>query len=222
MCCRPLQCLLVIGVIVDDAIVVGENIHREVESGRREGIDAAIVGTQLVMKPVVFGVITTIIAFAPWAMLSGPTRAFTQQITFVVIASLIFSIIECMLILPAHLSHMKREDRSKQNALARFQQRIADSLIWFAQHVYKPVLEFALRLRYATIVAFFIVFAFAIMLVANRVVPFKFMPEIESDLVQVEIEMPEGTPFSRTLQIRDQLQAGINGAETELEPEMEE
>lgn len=128
--------LLVIGVIVDDAIVVGENIHREVESGRREGLDAAIVGTQMVLKPVVFGVITTIIAFAPWAMLTGPTRAFTQQITFVVIASLVFSIIECMFILPAHLSHMKKEDKTKQNALARFQQRIADSLLWFAQHIY--------------------------------------------------------------------------------------
>ncbi|MEL6693082.1 MAG: efflux RND transporter permease subunit [Pseudomonadota bacterium] len=208
--------LLVIGVIVDDAIVVGENIHREVESGRREGLDAAIVGTQLVFKPVVFGVITTIIAFAPWAMLTGPTRAFTQQITFVVIASLIFSIIECMFILPAHLSHMKKEDKTKQNALARFQQRIADSLLWFAQNIYKPVLEFALRMRYATIVFFFIVFAFAIMLVANRVVPFKFMPEIESDLVQVTIDMPEGTPFSRTMQVRDQLQAGINAAEVEL------
>lgn len=209
--------LLVIGVIVDDAIVVGENIHREVESGRREGLDAAIVGTQLVLKPVVFGVITTIIAFAPWAMLTGPTRAFTQQITFVVIASLVFSIIECMFILPAHLSHMKREDRTKQGALSRFQQRIADSLIWFAQHIYKPVLEFALRMRYATIVAFFIVFAFAIMLVANRVVPFKFMPEIESDLVQITVDLPDGTPFSRTMQIRDQVQAGIDAAQVELD-----
>jgi multidrug efflux pump subunit AcrB len=209
--------LLVIGVIVDDAIVVGENIHREVESGRREGLDAAIVGTQLVFKPVVFGVITTIIAFAPWAMLTGPTRAFTQQITFVVIASLIFSIIECMFILPAHLSHMKKEDKSKQNALAKFQQRIADSLLWFAQNIYKPTLEFALRMRYATIVFFFIVFAFAIMLVANRVVPFKFMPEIESDLVQVTIDLPDGTPFSRTLQIRDQLQLGVDAAEKSLD-----
>ncbi|MEM7330420.1 MAG: efflux RND transporter permease subunit [Pseudomonadota bacterium] len=208
--------LLVIGVIVDDAIVVGENIHREVESGRREGLDAAIVGTQLVFKPVVFGVITTIIAFAPWAMLTGPTRAFTQQITFVVIASLVFSIIECMFILPAHLSHMKKEDKSKQNALARFQQRIADSLLWFAQFIYKPVLEFALRMRYATIVFFIIIFGFAISLVANRIVPFNFMPEIESDLVQVTIDMPEGTPFSRTLEVRDQLQAGINSAEREL------
>lgn len=209
--------LLVIGVIVDDAIVVGENIHREVESGRREGLDAAIVGTQLVFKPVVFGVITTIIAFAPWAMLTGPTRAFTQQITFVVIASLIFSIIECMFILPAHLAHMKKEDKSKQNALAKFQQRIADSLLWFAQNIYKPTLEFALKMRYATIVFFFIVFAFAIMLVANRVVPFKFMPEIESDLVQVTIDLPDGTPFSRTLQIRDQLQLGVDAAEKSLD-----
>jgi len=208
--------LLVIGVIVDDAIVVGENIHREVESGRREGLDAAIVGTQLVMKPVVFGVITTIIAFAPWAMLTGPTRAFTQQITFVVIASLVFSIIECMFILPAHLSHMKKEDKTKQNALARFQQRIADSLLWFAQNIYKPVLEFALRMRYATIVFFFIVFGFAIMLVGNRIVPFKFMPEIESDLVQVTIEMPDGTPFSRTLQVRDQLATGVTSAKSDL------
>ena len=208
--------LLVIGVIVDDAIVVGENIHREVESGRREGLDAAIVGTQLVMKPVVFGVITTIIAFAPWALLTGPTRAFTQQITFVVIASLVFSIIECMFILPAHLSHMKKEDKTKQNALARFQQRIADSLLWFAQNIYKPVLEFALRMRYATIVFFFIVFGFAIMLLGNRIVPFKFMPEIESDLVQVEIEMPDGTPFSRTLDVRDQLASGVTSAKAQL------
>lgn len=209
--------LLVIGVIVDDAIVVGENIHREVESGRREGLDAAIVGTQMVLKPVVFGVITTIIAFAPWAMLTGPTRAFTQQITFVVIASLVFSIIECMFILPAHLSHMKKEDKAKQNAMARFQQRIADSLLWFAQHIYKPVLEFALRMRYATIVFFFIVFAFAIMLVGNRIVPFKFMPEIESDLVQVTIDMPDGTPFSRTLDVRDQLAAGVTSAKSQLD-----
>jgi len=209
--------LLVIGVIVDDAIVVGENIHREVESGRREGLDAAIVGTQLVMKPVIFGVITTIIAFAPWALLTGPTRAFTQQITFVVIASLVFSIIECMFILPAHLSHMKKEDNQNQNWISRTQQRIADSLIWFAQNIYKPILEFALRMRYATIVFFFIVFAFAIMLVGNRVVPFKFMPEIESDLVQVTIDLPDGTPFSRTLQVRDQLQAGVTAAQTELD-----
>lgn len=210
--------LLVIGVIVDDAIVVGENIHKEVESGRREGLDAAIVGTQLVLKPVVFGVITTIIAFLPWAFLTGPTRAFTQQITFVVIASLIFSIIECMFILPAHLAHLKKHDANqRQGWLTRTQSRIADSLIWFANNVYKPVLEWAIRLRYATIILFFLIFAFAIALVGTRVVPFKFMPEIEGDLIQVTIDMPDGTPFSRTLQVRDQLQAGIDRAQVQLD-----
>jgi multidrug efflux pump subunit AcrB len=212
--------LLVIGVIVDDAIVVGENIHREVESGRREGLDAAIVGTQMVLKPVVFGVITTIIAFAPWALLSGPTRIFTQQITFVVIASLVFSIIECMFILPAHLSHMKKQDpNQKQPWLSRMQARIADSLIWFANHIYKPALEFALRMRYATIALFFGIFAFALALVGTGIVPFKFMPEIEGDLIQVTIELPDGTPFSRTLEVRDQLQAGIDTAQAQLDRE---
>ena len=209
--------LLVIGVIVDDAIVVGENIHKEVESGRREGVDAAIVGTQLVLKPVVFGVLTTIIAFLPWAFVTGPSRAFTQQITFVVICALVFSIIECMLILPAHLAHMKKQAfTGPSGRLVRAQRRIADSLIWFANKIYKPVLETALRFRYATIVLFVGLFGFSVGVVSMRIVPFNFMPQIEGGLVQVTIDLPEGTPFSRTLQIRDQLQAGIHSADDKL------
>lgn len=209
--------LLVIGVIVDDAIVVGENIHKEVESGRREGVDAAIVGTQLVLKPVVFGVLTTIIAFLPWAFVTGPSRAFTQQITFVVICALVFSIIECMLILPAHLAHMKKQAfTGPSGRLVRAQRRIADSLIWFANKIYKPVLETALRFRYATIVLFVGLFGFSVGVVSMRIVPFNFMPQIEGGMVQVTIDLPEGTPFSRTLQIRDQLQAGIHSADDKL------
>ncbi|MBU3920670.1 MAG: efflux RND transporter permease subunit, partial [Alphaproteobacteria bacterium] len=205
--------LLVIGVIVDDAIVVGENIHREVESGRREGVDAAIIGTQLVMKPIIFGVLTTIIAFLPWAFVSGPTRMFTQQITFVVVVSLSISILECLLILPAHLAHMKKQRfDGPSGKLMGFQRRIADSLIWFANNIYKPVLEFAIRFRYATVAFFFSLFAIAIALQSAGIVPFKFMPEIEADLIQVSIQMPDGTPFERVLEVRDQLQAGVVGA----------
>jgi len=203
--------LLVIGVIVDDAIIVGENIHKEVESGRREGVDAAIHGTKTVLKPVIFGVLTTIIAFLPWAFLTGPTRAFTQQITFVVIAALVFSIIESMLILPAHLSHMKKQKfEGRAGFLTRTQRSIADSLLWFANNIYKPVLEAALRFRYATVVFFFSLFFLATQIVGNNIVPFKFMPEIEGDLIQITIDLPEGTPFSRTLEIRDQLQNGVD------------
>ena len=205
--------LLVIGVIVDDAIVVGENIHKEVESGRREGIGAAVIGTQLVMKPIIFGVLTTIIAFLPWAFVTGPTRVFTQQITFVVVISLTISIIECLLILPAHLAYMKKQKfDGPTGGLMKLQRRIADSLLWFASNLYRPVLEFAIRFRYATLAFFFSILAIAISLQSSGTVPFKFMPEIEADLIQVSIEMPDGTPFERVVQVRDQLQAGVTAA----------
>lgn len=205
--------LLVIGVIVDDAIIVGENIHREVESGRRDGIDAAVIGTQLVIKPVIFGVLTTIIAFLPWAFITGPTRMFTQQITFVVVAALLISIVESMFILPAHLAHMKKQKfDGPVGGFMKLQRRIADSLLWFANHIYKPVLEVAIRFRYATVALFISFFMLAISLQSAGLVPFKFMPEIEADLIQVQIEMPDGTPFERVLQVRDQLQAGVDAA----------
>ncbi len=208
--------LLVIGVIVDDAIVVGENIHKEVESGRRDGLDAAIIGTQLVMKPIIFGVLTTVIAFLPWAFVTGPTRMFTQQISFVVVVSLLISIVECLLILPAHLAHMKKQTfEGPTGKLMILQRRIADSLLWFADNLYRPVLELAIKFRYATVAFFFSLFAIAMALQSSGFVPFKFMPEIEADLIQVSIEMPDGTPFERIVQVRDQLQAGVVAAKAE-------
>ena len=217
--------LLVIGVIVDDAIVVGENIHKEVETGRSHGLEAAREGTHAVMKPVIFGVLTTIIAFLPWALISGETRSFTEQISFVVIAALLFSLIESLLILPAHLSHMKPQTYTGfSGKFVRLQRNVADSLIWFANKFYKPLLEFALRFRYATMTFFLILFAFATKLVGDGYVPLRFFPEIESDLVQVTIELPEGTPFTRTLQVRDQLEDGVELAAIELDeryPEVE-
>ncbi len=212
--------LLVIGVIVDDAIIVGENIHREVETGRRQGVDAAIIGTQLVVKPVMFGVLTTIIAFLPWAYLTGPERNFTEQITFVVVCALTFSLIESMLILPAHLAHLKPQNfDGPGGSLMKIQRAIADSLLWFANNVYKPFLELAIKFRYATVAIFASLFILATQLVGNNYVPFRFMPQIEGDLIRVEIELPDGTPFSRTEQVRDQLENGINLLKVEMKQE---
>lgn len=209
--------LLVIGVIVDDAIVVGENIHKEVETGRNVGLKAAQIGTHAVMKPVIFGVLTTIIVFLPWAFLSGPERSFTSQISFVVVAALVFSLIESLLILPAHLAHMKPQNfNGISGGLTRIQRKIADSLIWVANVIYKPVLELAIRARYATVLIFFILFVLATRLVGDGFVPFRFMPEIENDLIQVTIDMPAGTPFNRVTQVRDQLEDGLNRAGDKL------
>ena len=209
--------LLVIGVVVDDAIVVGENIHKEVETGRNVGLKAAQVGTHAVMKPVIFGVLTTIIVFLPWTFLSGPERSFTSQISFVVVAALAFSLIESLLILPAHLAHMKPQSFTGiSGALTRLQRKIADSLIWVANVIYKPVLEFALRARYATVLSFCLIFILATRLVSDAYVPFRFMPEIENDLIEVTIDLPDGTPFKRVQQVRDQLEDGLVRAADQL------
>ena len=204
-------CLLVVGVVVDDAIVIGENIHSEVESGRHTGIEAAIHGAKSVSKPVIFGVITTMIAFAPWALLSGPERQFTQNFTLTVIAALTFSLVEAFLILPSHLSHLKpQQPKGWSKGLVTVQRRVADSLIWFSKNVYMPVLKTAIRFRYATATLFVCFFIFAVNLLKLSFVPFAFMPEIEGDIIIVNIEMPEGTPFSRVEQVREQLVRGID------------
>jgi multidrug efflux pump subunit AcrB len=210
--------LIVIGIVVDDAIVVGENIHKEVESGRRTGLDAAIVGAQLVAKPVFFGVITTMMAFLPWMLLSGPERQFTAQISFVVIAALTFSLIESFFILPAHLAHMKPQsfEGPVTGRFIKFQRGIADSLLWFARVIYKPVIEFAIKRRYSTVASFITLFLLAVGLVSHNYVPFKFMPEIENEAVRVNINLPEGTPFSRVEVLDAELEAAQQALRLEL------
>jgi len=128
--------LLVIGVIVDDAIIVGEAIHFKTEEGET-GLDAAVNGTSMVMKPVIFAVLTTMIFFAPWMYLSGGTSEFTRAISLVVIFALLFSLIESLLILPAHLAHLKPVN--PKSKIMKFQNKISESLMWVAQNVYRPV-----------------------------------------------------------------------------------
>ncbi len=199
--------LIVIGVVVDDAIIVGENIHNRVERGER-GMTAAVVGTQMVAKPVVFAVITTMMAFAPWMLLTGPEVQFTSQISLVVIAALTFSLIESLLILPAHLAHIgPQKTDGAFGWLIRAQAGIANALTLFARRVYAPFLAMTLRRRYSTLVTFVGLFAIAITLMSTGRVPFRFMPEVENELVQVNIQLPEGTPWSRTIQVADQLDA---------------
>jgi multidrug efflux pump subunit AcrB len=189
--------LIVIGVIVDDAIIVGENIHNRVERGE-QGLTAAVVGVQMVAKPVIFAVITSMLAFAPWMLLSGPESQFTSQISLVVIAALTFSLIESLLILPAHLAHIKPQKmHGFWGGVTRWQAKIADSIVWFARKAYAPLLVFSLKHRYATLAVFIGLFALSIVMMASGRVPFRFMPEIESDMIQVNIELAEGTPWSR-------------------------
>ncbi|WP_288129448.1 efflux RND transporter permease subunit [Microbulbifer sp.] len=210
--------LLVLGIVVDDAIVVGESIHTESHNPEHQhpggGLSAAVLGTQLVAKPVVFAVVTTIFAFLPWIFISGSTSEFTRHITWVVILALLFSLIESLLILPAHLSNLK--PRTKLGRFGRIQKGIADKIVYFAQNHYRRIGQRAVDRRYLTASIFVAVLMIGFGLFNNGWVKKSFSPEIESDEVIVNVVMPEGAPYSRALEVLAQLQ----DAEKRLEEEV--
>lgn len=205
--------LLVIGVIVDDAIIVGEAIHFKTESGE-QGLDAAVNGTNMVVKPVIFAVLTTMIFFAPWMYLSGGTSEFTRAISLVVILALFFSLVESLLILPAHLAHLKPVD--PKSRVMRFQKKIADSLMWVAESVYRPMITAALRRRYLTASLFLGLMVLTVGVVANGLVKSSFFPEGETDQIEISVELPEGTPYARTLEVLSQLQHAEEALQKEI------
>lgn len=205
--------LLVIGVIVDDAIVVGESIHEETEA-TGGGLDAAVLGTRLVAKPVIYAVLTTMIVFAPWLFLSGAEVEFTRHISIIIIAALSFSLIEALLILPAHLSRMKR--REHMGRLGLFQERVANSITRFARERYRPMLAAAVRRRGLTASIFLALFMISVSLLSAGWLRFEFEPEIEGDQIMVEVTMPEGSPWSRALEVLAQLQNAERALEEEV------
>lgn len=195
--------LLVIGVIVDDAIIVGEAIHTKIEDGET-GVTAAINGTKMVIMPVVFAVLTTMIFFAPWMMVGGGTAEFTRAISLVVILALTFSLVESLLILPAHLAHLKPSKST--NPLIRFQAKTADSVVWFAKNIYNSAITAAIKRRYLTAVLFIGAMMLSIGLLTNGIVRTSFMPEIESDQIEITVNLPQGAPYTRTLEVLEQIQ----------------
>ena len=215
--------LLVLGIVVDDAIVVGESIHSEShnpEHGNDEKgrLGAAVLGTQLVAKPVIFAVVTTIFAFLPWIFISGSTSEFTRHITWVVILALVFSLIESLFILPAHLRNLKPRSEA-DNTLGHFgriQKGIADRIVSFAHNHYRRIGQWAVDRRYLTLSIFIAVMMIGFGMFGSGWVKKSFMPEIESDEVIVNVVMPEGAPYSRALEVLAQLQ----DAEKRLEEEV--
>lgn len=211
--------LLVIGIVVDDAIVVGESIHHTSQM-RGSGVDAAVLGTQLVAKPVLFAVLTTMIAFMPWLFLSGEDVQLTRNISLVIIFSLLFSLIEAFFILPSHLSNLPEEKTEHKwplvSAFYRLQQGIANSIVQFARTTYKNSLAYSLNYRYATVGVFIAVFIISVGVFSSGWVRFSFMPEIEADGIFLNVELQSDTPFDRSLEILGKLQTAQKTLETEI------
>ncbi len=211
--------ILVLGVVVDDAIVVGERVFAWEQKGvsRRT---AAIEGTYEVSIPVIFGVLTTVAAFVPLLLIPGRMGDFFSAIPTVVILCLIFSIIESQMILPTHLAH--RTDNPKPNRAVqtwlRFQGAVADSLTNFATNRYRPFLEFVIQWRYAAAATAVAAMILVGGMIAGGHIVFAFFPSIEGDRIFATLEMPEGTPVETTLAGAKQIEA----AATQLKMEVEE
>ncbi|MED6301472.1 MAG: efflux RND transporter permease subunit, partial [Pseudomonadota bacterium] len=201
--------LLVLGIVVDDAIVVGESIHHHREDLGFEAQEAAIVGASAVARPVIFAVLTTVVAFAPWAFLSGPQSEFLRHLSAVIAFALAFSLIEAFCILPAHLRHLPaRTDETRGFALQR---RIADGIMTFADKTYAPLLAKALELRYTLSAVFLAGFVVALTLACTGWVRFYFFPQLESETLVVNVGLPTGVPFSRTEAVMNQLNRTSDG-----------
>ncbi len=188
--------IIVLGIVVDDAIVTGENIYSVFRQGQLSAYESAVVGTQQVATPVTFGVITTIAAFVPLMFVDGYMGNMAKQIPLVVIPVLIFSLIESKFILPAHLKHLKKTPE-KPNIIARIQRKISDGMHLFVDKFYQPFLKFALRYRYAVFVAFLVIFALTLSYKNNRLKT-KHMPSVDRYFLQARLKMREGSDLDTT------------------------
>jgi multidrug efflux pump subunit AcrB len=203
--------IITLGMVVDDAIVVGEAIYKQRQDGKGR-LEAAIGGTKEVAQPVIFAILTSCVAFAPMLFVPGPMGKFFRVIPIVVISVLLISLVESLLILPAHLSHPMpwwlRVVLSPYLWVMRAVEKL-NMAHWLQHHIqytYVPLLNKALRWRYFTIAAGVALLVGTMGYVAGRI-PFTFLPKVEGDMITAHLKMPVGTPVSETERISDRIAA---------------
>lgn len=190
--------ILVLGIVVDDAIVMGESAHTECEK-HGQNIDNVIRGVKRVAMPATFGVLTTIAAFLPITLDDGPSSAFGQSIGYVVILCLLFSLVESKLILPAHLARMKPKTIVKPGskkpldllrlAVNALQSRVDNGLQYVIRHWYHPSLTLAVKYRYAVIMLFISFILICAGLYSGGIIRYVGQPKIPHDFPRVNVEM---------------------------------
>ncbi|MEJ6603040.1 MAG: efflux RND transporter permease subunit [Opitutaceae bacterium] len=205
--------IVTLGIVVDDAVVVGEDIFHKITQGMSR-MDAAVAGVKEMTMPVVFAVSTNIIAFLPLFFVPGESGRFLKVLPAVIIAVFTVSLIEVLLILPSHLAMTKKKANpnsffsrldSKQTAL---RVRLDKAM----ENFYRPILMSAIRHRYITITVFSAGLLVLLAYTFSGRVNFTFNPTIENDYIQGEIEMPTGTPVERTREVAFMVEAAAKRA----------
>ncbi|MCF6167982.1 efflux RND transporter permease subunit [Lutibacter sp.] len=190
--------IIVIGILVDDGIVIGENIYHHYEKGKTP-IRAAIDGTLEVIPPIVSAILTTIIAFSTFFFLDGRMGDFFSEVSTIVILTLVVSLIEALIILPAHIAHSKalerkEKKRNKINAFFFNVNQVAEKgLFYFRDTIYTPFLRFFLKHKAFGFSIPITLLILSIGALGGGIVKTSFFPSVASDKVSITLKMPQGT-----------------------------
>ena len=193
--------LLTLGIVVDDAIVVGENIYEKRLSGLPP-MQAAIEGAREVGGPVVFAVLTTVAAFSPLLFVPGASGKFLRVVPAIVICVLLISLIESLFVLPAHLAH---STPTQSGPLFRFQRGVSRGLDFVIHQLYQPVLRFCVAYRYFSVSIALALLMISLSLVVGGHLKFTFMPKLEGDNVIASAQLPVGAPVEETEKVKQRL-----------------
>lgn len=212
--------ILVLGLVVDDAIVVGENIYAERERGRG-GLAAAVCGARRVTVPVIFAVLTTVAAFSPLLTVEGFMGKLLRDIPLVVIAVLGLSLIESLLILPNHLSKLPRPDERPKSPILRriatVQRAVDQRLKRFTNGPLERALRYSVSMPLIVVASALALVVLSLSLIPAGIIKVQAFPEIEGDIVSASLEMPAGTPVEVTENVARRIQEGGRKALAELE-----
>ncbi|AZZ91978.1 efflux RND transporter permease subunit [Hahella sp. KA22] len=194
--------IMALGIVVDDAVVIGESIHTE-QSQRGANVASTIRGVQRVLVPATFGVLTTIVAFAGLQLVEGKMGQLFAQFGIVVIFCLVFSLIESKLILPAHLAHVReKKQQGRKHFAARWleavQEKVRLGLEHFTHRYYRRALHVLLEYRYATLAAMLALFIVVAGLIPSGAVRFVFFPNVPGDVINVQLTMQDDVGYGLT------------------------
>ena len=209
--------ILALGIVVDDAIVVGENIYHNHQDGM-PFLRAAIVGARQIAMPVTFSILTNIVAFMPLYFVPGVMGKFFRVIPMVVCCTFVVSLVEALYVLPAHLGHQK--DMKNPHIIHRLQQRFGKAFTRFVRGRYAPFLEITLHRRYLTVAIGLAVLIITISYVKSGRMGFQLFPSVESDVAVCTFKLPYGAPVQQTQAIHDQIIAAGNALVREIEDEV--
>lgn len=208
--------LLAMGILVDDAIIIGESVHSEQQKPGADPLRAAAAGVRKVALPVLLSIAIAVAAFLPGLFLPGWSGAMMRPIVWVMILTLVFSLAEALLILPAHLA-APAENNADNGALARWRERLNRLLEGWVARRYRPLLEKALALRYLVLSLFAALLLLTGGLYAGGHVRRAMNPDISKDAFWARLTVPPGTAPEQTRRLAERVEKALLDYRDELE-----